>query len=45
MCSRFDYSESAIAELKEKIVPYLEQLTSDKFTKYFISEVGIIEAS
>lgn len=45
MCSRFDYSESAIEELKEKIAPYIEKLTCDKFTKYFLSEIGITEAS
>ena len=45
MCSSFDYSESAVEELKEKIAPYFDQLTSDKFTKYFISEINITGAS
>lgn len=34
-----------VEELKEKIVPYFEQLASDKFTKYFLSEIGITGAS
>ncbi len=44
MCSSFDYSDSAIEELKDKITPYTELLQWDKYIQYLLSEIGIYGA-
>ncbi len=41
MCSSYDYSESAIEELKTKISPYLQQLNADKWCRYVFEELEI----
>lgn len=41
MCSSFDYSEDARAELIVKVKPHLQELLNDKWCRYLFSELGI----
>lgn len=41
MCSSYDYSEEAVAELKRIVLPHLTNLKKDRFCDYLLSELEI----
>ena len=42
MCSSYDYSSNAIEELKEKTLPFIDELMQDKWCEYLFTELELV---